>query len=203
MMPAPIPSATLPFGLDTFSASNLFTQQVIFDGKQVFRKNRTSIELTLIEHTSASAAVHGVLEIVAYDPLLREEASRLYLRLDTLEAALQRHLLPKLQAELDRSGNPNTAILSQMLLVELKVEYVLTRLSLNSKNRNNVAKLRNLVDNLDNENAWSISLVAHFYDAKSSSGQLEVVCEKPAKLVPAVLKHAVRYIPRPLLHVLV
>lgn len=65
-------------GDDSFAVNSLFVQLVIFDGKQHFRAKHSTIELTLIEHISEYMPV--VIEIVAFDPMLREEAGRLYLR---------------------------------------------------------------------------------------------------------------------------
>lgn len=176
---------------ETAAASCRFTQKVVFEGKQVFRAQRTSVEITLIEHTTDSLCTAGVLEIVAFDPMLREEAPRLYLCLKTLEFQLKPLLATKLQLAIDKDSAIDRDAVSNKLLLDLKMEYVLTRLSLHSRNLNNIDKLRNLVDNQEHDYSWSISLVPHFYDAKAPSGQLVVICDKPANLVPAALSHAI------------
>lgn len=167
---------------------------VIFHGTEAFKCNHLTIELTLVEHTSHSAL--QVLEVIAYDPILREEANRLYLNLDVLEKQLADQLLgPKLQLEIERlekAGQPidskDKEALSQQIMLDLKIDFVLTRIHLNSKNHSNVEKLKNFVEHKDSDNAWGISLISHFLDGKNAQGQLEVICEKPAGLMPGVIQ---------------
>lgn len=165
----------------------LYSPTVIYDGAQYFWKNKSSIYLTIVEH--CSSYFPGVVEVIAYDPLLREEAPRLYLHLDEIEKQVDRRRLSvHIQIAVDRRGCSTDIVdfsqLRKQVFKTLKVDYLLTRISINSKNHNNLDKLRNLVEDRRADNEWSISLIAHFNDPKDEDGNLLVLCQKPLLLTP-------------------
>lgn len=160
---------------------------ILYEGDQYFWKNKTSIHLTIAEHTSEY--LPGIVEIIAYDPILREEAPRLYVSLSEMEDCIDQSKIDvRLQIAVDKASTGSETIderlLRQQVIRDLKVDYLLTRISINSKNHNNVDKLRNLIEDRRSDNEWTISLIAHFHDQKDDLGQLTLLCSLPRLLTP-------------------
>lgn len=166
-----------------------YPQVILFNDRQVFWRYRTTIELIMVEHHLPNN--FPVLEVIAYDPLLQDEAPRLYLEVHELEAGLQPTLLSQLQREELKTKSLGGIFQfedrSHVLLQELKIDFVLTRLHLNTKNQNNVEKLKQLL--AEKESQWGISMITHFNDAKDpETGLLKILLpEKPPALRPAVV----------------
>eukprot|EP01039_Chlorochromonas_danica_P009022 gene9022-9957_t len=169
-----------------------YPQVILFNDAQVFWRCRTTIELVMVEHHLPDSFT--VLEVIAYDPLLQDEAPRLYLEVNALEASLQPALLSQLQREELKTkslgGIFQSEDRSHVLLQDLKIDFVLTRLHLNTKNQNNVEKLKQLLT--EKESQWGISMITHFNDVKDpETGQLKILLpEKPPMLLPAVVNHS-------------
>lgn len=174
---------------DTYSANSLYCQHILYDGSQIFWRQRTSIDITIVEHRSESVA--SIIEVIAYDPLIREEANRIYLLVAEILAQTASFIAPRLAQEHERCVRCGSQIddyeMYEHLANALKVDYILTRIRVISRNRNNVEKLRNLVDQNIDLNKWSVVLVPHFNDPKTDAGQLRALCAKPPSLVPAVI----------------
>lgn len=163
-----------------------FVQTVMFNEQQSFRRAHTSLDLALVQHASSTMKV---LEIIAFDPMLREEAPRLYLRMDALEQQLMAQAASSFQ-------EPDQCVaLGTESLRKLVIEYVLTRINLTSTSHSNADKLLHLSEHTDH--SWKVTLVPHFNDIKdSATGHLAVLCDKPEGLMPAVVDRTARYAPR-------
>eukprot|EP01039_Chlorochromonas_danica_P001851 gene1848-2025_t len=173
----------------------LYQSFLLFDQVQTFLKCHTSIEVAIVLHSSSF--LQSVLEVIAYDPLLREEATRLYLSEEKLQKQIAHSFQPRLELEelqAQRSGsafNPEAAL--KKVKEDLIVEYILTRLNLNSSYHSNAEKLKNLMNDHGHGNGWSISMIAHFHDVKDPlSGRLEALCEKPLQVTPYLLDRTLR-----------
>lgn len=171
-----------------------YPMEVIYDGYKNFWRTHTNMAIMMVEHVPM-----GVIEVIAYEPMLPEEAARIYV--DRIYVDLE----TRIEEELDRRrGHMNHNELCHMILRDFKREYILSRLQMHAGalHRNppplsadststTAAPAAQPASGASAPTAelWGVSLVPNFNDTVTPSGDLDVICAPPASLHPALVKH--------------
>jgi hypothetical protein len=180
-----------------------YKQEVLFDGCKLFYKDRSKIEITLVEHVSA-----GVVEVIGYDLLAKDESPRLYVDANALVNKFSNDLISnRLQeyinahkiainstANVNNIGAPSSNVsntcttkkndnnhllrIRSEVLKELKKEYLLTRIQLEDCPGGS-------------KGARYVVLTPCFYDKVDvETGLLDLQCMKPVDVIPAQVKRS-------------
>lgn len=162
-----------------------YRQEVIFDGVKVFWKTRAHLEVTLVEHFDSNA-----IEVIGFDPAVKDEAPRLYVDTVLLGKALSEEDIEDKIADASLlKKSMDKARLRAQCIQEMKKEYLLARVQMNTD-------CVHFERRPGEPGPWYISLTPHAHDAIAKNGLSVVQCMKPEGLVPAQVKRLFRYIPR-------
>lgn len=110
--------------------------EILFHGFQTFWKTRISLELAIVHHKRP-----GVVEVIAYDPHVQQEAPRLYLNTDLIEKKFNKSVMQtNLADEREKCTRHRTEFdehaANATIEREMLKEYVLSRLQMKSTDSN-------------------------------------------------------------------
>lgn len=155
--------------------------EVIFDGYKIFWMTHANLEVTLIHHEDCHT-----MEIIAFDPITREEPPRLYVKFRLLLRLFAKELVRGKVEEVRkrrRNYELEESILTHMAVIELARDYILERLQMLRASDDGYNR------NIGEEGAWTIVLVPKVTDeVNESTGLLQIQCSQPQTLVPAKVK---------------
>eukprot|EP01039_Chlorochromonas_danica_P007320 gene7320-8101_t len=158
--------------------------EVIFDGYKIFWMTHANLEVTLIHHEDCHT-----MEIIAFDPITREEPPRLYVKFRLLLRLFNREVIQGKVEEVrkrKRNYELEESVLTHMAVIELGRDYILERLQMLKASDNGYNR------NIGEEGAWTIVLVPKVTDeVNESTGLLQVQCSQPQMLVPAKVKRLI------------
>lgn len=101
---------------------------MIYQGPKVFWKTKVTLEVCVVEHF-----IYGVLEIVCFDSVLKEEAPRLFIDDNVLQSKIDASIVERLK-DLEKEkmrlkgGSIDDQAVSTKVLRQARVEYILDRL---------------------------------------------------------------------------
>jgi hypothetical protein len=169
-----------------------FKQTVIHQSVQSFSRNGNGIEIVLVDHEQDENTLR-IVEVIAYDPALREEAPRLYVNANLLLEQIPYSAFHNETEKGFMHGDDWYPATQRRLMTK----YIVTRLNVLSTLQSNVLysprnSPRALLRKSCNKCAWYVILESHpngCQDSMSGEMNLTLLCERPAQLVPAVVSH--------------